>query len=392
MIPYGRHNVTWADALKVLWQVRFKSLTQGEKIENFEKQVAEYVGAKYAVAVSSATAGLHLAAIALRLPLESKVLTSPISFVASSNSLLYAHYKPEFVDIDNKTLNMNIDLVESKILVDTKIRAILPVHFAGLACDMKRIHDVAARHGLRVIEDAAHALGASYENGSKVGSCHYSDMTVLSFHPVKSITTGEGGMITTNDYTLYKTLLRLRSHGINKLDDEFQNPLLSRTANLVNPWYYEMIELGFNYRMTEIQAALGISQLKRLDQFMSRRIKRVRNYKSSFQNFKNLRPAQSSDLANSANHIFPVRIDFATLGISRAELMASLREKQIGTQVHYIPIPLQPYYQSLGYDLDELPEALSYYEEALTLPLFPDLKHSDQKKVIAELSRLLQNR
>lgn len=392
MIPYGRHNVTWTDALRVFWQVRFRSLTQGKQIEIFEKRVAEYVGVDYAVAVSSATAGLHLAAIALRLPQESKVLTSPISFVASSNSLLYANYKPEFVDIDGKTLNMNIDLIESKILNDNKIRAILPVHFAGLACDMKRIHDVATRHGLRVIEDAAHAFGASYEDGSKVGSCHYSDMTVLSFHPVKSITTGEGGMITTNDYTLYKTLLRLRSHGINKLDDEFQNPILSKTANLINLWYYEMIELGFNYRMTEIQAALGISQLKRLDKFMSRRRKRVKIYKSSFQNFKNLRPAQGSDSPKSANHIFPVRIDFATLGISRAELMASLREKQIGTQVHYIPIPLQPYYHSLGYELDELPEALSYYEEALTLPLFPDLKHSEQKKVIAELSRLLHNR
>ena len=199
-------------------------------------------------------------------------------------------------------------------------------------------------------------------------------------------------MITTNDYSLYKTLLRLRSHGINKLDDEFQNPILSRTANLVNPWYYEMIELGFNYRMTEIQAVLGISQLKRLDKFMSRRIKRVKYYKTSFQNFRNLRLAQSGDFANSANHIFPVRIDFATLGISRAELMASLREKHIGTQVHYIPIPLQPYYQSLGYELDEIPEALSYYEEALTLPLFPDLKNSEQKKVVFELSRILNNR
>jgi len=392
LIPYGKHNITWGDALRVLWQVRFRSLTQGEQIEIFEKQVAKYVGANYAVAVSSATAGLHLAAIALHLPQDSKVLTSPISFVASSNSLLYAGYKPEFIDIDNKTLNMNIDLVESKILNDNKIRAILPVHFAGLACDMKRIHEIATRQGLRIIEDAAHALGASYENGRKVGSCQYSDMTVLSFHPVKSITTGEGGMITTNDYNLYKSLLRLRSHGINKLDDEFQNPILSRTANLVNPWYYEMIELGFNYRITEIQAVLGTSQLKRLDKFMSRRKKRVKKYVTSFQALQNLRPAQCCEFTNSANHIFPVRIDFATLGISRAELMAALRLKRVGTQVHYIPIPLQPYYQSLGYELSEIPEALSYYEEALTLPLFPGLRRSEQKKVIIELSRLLKAR
>lgn len=392
MIPYGRHNVTWGDALKVFWQVRFRSLTQGNQIEKFEEQMARYVGAKYAVAVSSATAGLHLAAISLRLPKESKVITSPISFVASSNSLLYANYKPVFVDVDDKTLNMNVDLVESKVKNDKKIRAILPVHFAGLACDMKRIHDLATKHDLRVIEDAAHALGASYESGDKVGSCQYSDMTVLSFHPVKSITTGEGGIITTNDYALYKTLLRLRSHGINKLDDEFQNPILSRSASLVNPWYYEMIELGFNYRMTEIQAVLGISQLKRLDKFMSQRKRKVQKYRTSFQNVKNLRPAQSGDSATSANHIFPVRIDFAALGISRAELMASLREKQIGTQVHYIPIPLQPYYQALGYEMGEMPEALSYYQEALTLPLFPDLKHSEQIRVVFELSRILDNR
>jgi perosamine synthetase len=384
--------VTWGDALRVLWQVRFRSLTQGEQIEIFEKRVAQYVGANYAVAVSSATAGLHLAAIALNLPPGSKVLTSPISFVASSNSLLYAGYKPEFIDIEKKTLNMNIDLVESKIHGDNGIRAILPVHFAGLACDMKRIHGIATRNGLRIIEDAAHALGGSYESGEKVGSCKYSDMTVLSFHPVKSITTGEGGIITTNDYNLYKSLLRLRSHGINKLDDEFQNPILSRSANLVNPWYYEMIELGFNYRITEIQAVLGTSQLKRLDKFIAKRMKLVKRYRVFFESFKNLRVAQSGNFVNSANHIFPVRIDFATLGISRADLMVSLRKKQIGTQVHYIPIPLHPFYQSLGYELMEIPEAISYYEEALTLPLFPGLKSSEQKKVVSELSKLLPDR
>ncbi len=384
--------MTWGDALRVLWQVRFRSLTQGEQIEIFEKRVAQYVGANYAVAVSSATAGLHLAAIALNLPPGSKVLTSPISFVASSNSLLYAGYKPEFIDIEKKTLNMNIDLVESKIHGDNGIRAILPVHFAGLACDMKRIHGIATRNGLRIIEDAAHALGGSYESGEKVGSCKYSDMTVLSFHPVKSITTGEGGIITTNDYNLYKSLLRLRSHGINKLDDEFQNPILSRSANLVNPWYYEMIELGFNYRITEIQAVLGTSQLKRLDKFIAKRMKLVKRYRVFFESFKNLRVAQSGNFVNSANHIFPVRIDFATLGISRADLMVSLRKKQIGTQVHYIPIPLHPFYQSLGYELMEIPEAISYYEEALTLPLFPGLKSSEQKKVVSELSKLLPDR
>lgn len=392
MIPYGRHNVTWSDAIKVLWQVRFRTLTQGKEIEKFEREVAEYVGAKYAVAVSSATAGLHLAAISLRLPPESKVITSPISFVASSNSLLYAGYKPEFIDIDRHTLNINVDLIESKVLKDKEVRAILPVHFAGLACDMERIHEIAVTHNLSVVEDAAHAFGASYANGDKVGSCRYSDLTVLSFHPVKSITTGEGGMITTNNFELYKTLLRLRSHGINKLDDEFEDFILAKSGSLMNPWYYEMVELGFNYRMTEIQAALGRSQLKRIDKFMDKRKKKVKKYLSLFRTFENLTAGQSCKVTSSANHIFPVRINFATLKMSRAELMNSLRKRHIGTQVHYIPIPLHPFYKRLGYDVHEIPEALSYYEDALTLPLFPDLTHFQQMKVRLALYKLLELR
>lgn len=390
MIPYGKHNVTWGDALRVLWQIRFRSLTQGAQIEKFEEEVAKAVGAKYAVAVSSATAGLHLAALVLKLPHGSKVITSPISFVASSNSLLYAGYKPEFLDINPNTLNLDIGLLKSRVEKESEIRAILPVHFAGLPCDMEHIRKIAIEHDLRVIEDAAHALGAKYANGDKVGSCTYSDMTVLSFHPVKSITTGEGGMITTNDYMLYKSLLRLRSHGINKLDDQFQNPILSKTLDTTNPWYYEMIELGFNYRMTEIQAVLGISQLKRLDKFMSRRLKRAKKYSKMLKTIDGIRIAQNIDLDCSSNHILTVRIDFANLKISRASLMNSLRLNGVGSQVHYIPIPLQPYYESLGYGTANIPEAVSYYQECLTLPLFPDLKKSEQKKVIKEITKLIK--
>jgi UDP-4-amino-4,6-dideoxy-N-acetyl-beta-L-altrosamine transaminase len=389
LIPYGKHHVTWGDALRVLWQIRFRSLTQGPKIEKFEAEVAKAVGVKYAVAVSSATAGLHLAALALKLPPGSKVITSPISFVASSNSLLYAGYKPEFLDIDPNSLNLDLDLVKSRVEQDNEIKAILPVHFAGLPCDMEKISEIAHRRDLRVIEDAAHALGAEYQNGAKVGSCEYSDMTVLSFHPVKSITTGEGGMVTTNDYDLYKSLLRLRSHGINKLDDEFQDPLLSRTSGTTNPWYYEMIELGYNYRMTEIQAALGISQLKRLEKFMAKRFRNVSTYSGLFQTTGSVRLAQNCELKKSANHILPVRIDFANLKISRATLMNSLRSVGVGSQVHYIPIPMQPYYKSLGYDISNIPEAVSYYEECLSLPLFPNLSKSQQKKVVKELAKLL---
>jgi perosamine synthetase len=389
VIPYGRHNVTWGDALRVLWQIRFRSLTQGAQIEKFEEKVAKAVGAKYAVAVSSATAGLHLAALALKMPHGSKVITSPISFVASSNSLLYAGYKPEFLDIDPNTLNLDIDIVESRVQNGSEIKAVLPVHFAGLPCDMERLNEIALKHDLWVIEDAAHALGATYPNGDKVGSCTYSDMTVLSFHPVKSITTGEGGMITTNDFNLYKCLLRLRSHGINKLDDEFQNPILSKTLDTTNPWYYEMIELGFNYRMTEIQAALGISQLKRLSKFMTKRSRRVSQYSKLFQGISSIRLAQKCDIKNSANHILPVRINFASIEISRATLINSLRDIGVGSQVHYIPIPMQPFYKSLGYDCVNIPQAVSYYEECLSLPLFPDLKNSEQKKVVRELTKLL---
>ena len=214
-------------------------------------------------------------------------------------------------------------------------------------------------------------------------------MTVLSFHPVKSITTGEGGMVTTNDFGLYKSLLRLRSHGINKLDDEFQDPILSKTGGTINPWYYEMIELGYNYRMTEIQAVLGISQLKRLEKFMDKRFRKLTKYSELLQGIDDVKFAQSGDLNNSANHLMPVRINFANLKISRANLMNSLRSVGVGSQVHYIPIPMQPYYKLLGYNFANIPEAVSYYGECLSLPLFPDLSNSEQKKVVKELAKLL---
>jgi len=387
VIPYGKHDVKLYEALKVAFQIRFRSLTQGSKIEEFEKLVAEMVGAKYAVAVSSATAGLHIAMIALNLPNNSKVITSPISFVASANSIIYAGHQPVFVDIDRDSVNLDLDLVKQKINTDSSVHAVVPVHFAGLPCDMKKLKEITQSKNLKIIEDAAHALGAHYVTGEKVGSCAYSDMTVFSFHPVKSITTGEGGMVTTNDYSLYKKLMRLRSHGINKLDDEFQNPILSKTAGVTNPWYYEMIDLGFNFRLTEIQAVLGISQMKRLETFLSERAKLVESYKKLLEFKSQITPAQVCAISGSSNHIFPIRIKFSSETKSRNQIMLNLKQHGIGSQVHYIPIPVQPYYSELGYSIADIPEAFSYYEEALTIPLFPRLKKRQQKRIIDILEK-----
>jgi dTDP-4-amino-4,6-dideoxygalactose transaminase len=250
VIPYGRHSTNFRDAFQVAFQIRFRSLTQGVKIEELERLFAQKVGAKYAVAVSSATAGLHLSVLSLNLPIKSAVATSPISFVASSNAIIYAGCKSTFVDIDPETANMDLSALKVAIGLDSNIKAVIPVHYSGFPCDMKSIYEVCQSNGIAIIEDAAHALGAHYESGESVGSCRYSDLTVFSLHPVKSITAGEGGIITTNNYNLYKKLLRLRSHGINKNDDQFRNSILSVTDGQPNLWYYEMQELGFHYRMT----------------------------------------------------------------------------------------------------------------------------------------------
>jgi perosamine synthetase len=388
VIPYGKHNTNWADAFKVFWQVRFRSLTQGNSILKFEEEVAKYVGAKFAVAVSSATAGLHIALLAADLKPQSSVVTSPISFVASSNSILYSSCIPVFVDIDSSTLNLDIKKTIKAVNQDQSIRAIIPVHFAGEPVDMRELKDGLNR-SLMIIEDAAHAMGSTYKTGEKIGSCKYSDMTVFSFHPVKSITTGEGGVVTTNDYDLYLQLLRLRSHGITKLNDQFTNPILSQTKSKVNPWYYEMIQLGFNYRMTDFQAVLGKSQLARLDRFIAQRRNLVGFYSKLLRDNYQVKSAQNFSINLSAHHIFPIRINFTNSSLSRQELVEKLKIFGIGTQVHYIPIPLHPYYVNLGYTSDEIPNAMNYYQECLTIPLYPGLRKSQQKKIIKKIITLI---
>ena len=278
MIPYSRQTITWLDALYVARQVKFKSLTQGAEIQKFEESVSQYVGAKYAVAVSSATAGLHIAHLALDHPIGAKVVTSPISFVASANSIIYAGLKPVFVDVDLDSGNMSTSKL-AETLNSQNINTVVPVHYAGNPCDMKTIYELCRKQNISIIEDAAHALGSNYETGEKIGSCKYSDLTVFSFHPVKSITTGEGGVITTNNPNLYARLLKLRSHGIQKTEPEPTNVLLGKTNGERNVWYYEMDSIGYHYRLTEIQAALGFSQMKKIDRFIKKRrnLKEVEN-------------------------------------------------------------------------------------------------------------------
>lgn len=388
MIPYGKHNTNWADSFKVFWQVRFGTLTQGKRILEFEEEVAKYVGAKFAVAVSSATAGLHIALLAAGLKPQSNVITSPLSFVASSNSILYSSCVPVFVDIDTSTLNLDVAKTIEIVNQDQSIKAIIPIHFAGEPVDMHELKNGLNR-SLMIIEDAAHALGSTYKTGEKIGSCKFSDMTVFSFHPVKSITTGEGGIVTTNNYELYLQLLRLRSHGITKLNDQFRNPILSQTMSKVNPWYYEMLQLGFNYRMTDFQAVLGKSQLARLDRFITQRRKMVKTYSKLLADNNQVKSAQNFSINLSAHHIFPIRINFTNSSLSRQELVEKLKTHGISTQVHYIPIPLHPYYVNLGYTSTEIPNALNYYQECLTIPLYPGLRKSQQKQIIKKIVNLI---
>ena len=388
MIPYSKQTITFFDAIYVAMQVRFKSLTQGKEIQKFEESVAKYVGAKFAVAVSSATAGLHLSHLALGVPLGSKVVTSPISFVASANSILYAGLVPVFIDVEIETGNISTEKL-SETLREEKISTVVPVHYAGAPCNMKTISKICKEKKVYIIEDAAHALGGNYQSGEKIGSCKYSDITVFSFHPVKSITTGEGGMITTNSEEIYYKLLKLRSHGIQKNGTQFQNPILGNTNGKPNPWYYEMDSIGYHYRMTEIQAALGYSQMKKIDKFINKRKKLAVRYDRLTSENKYFKSIQQNTRMLSANHLYPIQIDFTKISKSRNEIMLKLREKGVVTQVHYLPIPLHPYYEKLGYSTYNLPNAMNFYFQILSIPIYPNLGKFTQNKVLKYLEKIL---
>ena len=389
MIPYSRQTVSFFDALYVARQIKFKSLTQGLKIDNFEEKVAKYVGARFAVAVSSGTAGLHLAHLALGQAPGSKVITSPISFVASANSIIYAGQEPIFIDINPNTGNISVEKLREAISRH-QIKTVVPVHYAGFPCEMEKIFDICQKESIHIIEDAAHALGAQYSTGEKIGSCKYSDLTVFSFHPVKSITTGEGGIITTNNEDLYLKLIKLRTHGIAKNDQPVQNKILGLTNGRRNAWYYEMEQLGFHYRLTEIQAALGISQMRKIDKFISKRRKVAKRYNKSFKKLKNIEILKSNENMIGAFHLYPIKIKFDKIIISKNDLIQGLKKIGIMSQVHYIPIPLHPYYKNLGYTVAELPNAIDFYHRILSIPIYPGLSILKQRKVIRSLNKLIR--
>lgn len=389
VIPYGKHHIDEEDIQAVVDVLRSGALTQGPAIEAFENAVAKYVDARYAVAVSSGTAGLHIAALAAGAGPGTSLVTSPITFVASANAALYAGARPVFADVDPDTVNMSPMKLAETLRRQRDVRVVIPVHYAGLPCDMPAIKSAADEAHAVVIEDAAHALGARFPDGRRVGCCAHSLMTVFSFHPVKAIAAGEGGMVTTNDEAIYRKLLRLRSHGINKLDDPLQVPEQSSTDGMPNPWYYEMQELGFHYRITDIQCALALSQFRKLEKFIDRRLELVRRYDTLLADIRHLRPAQISGRDISGHHLYPVRIDYQSVGLSRRRLMVELKARGIVTQVHYIPVPGHPHYRKLGFRNKDYPASWGYYEQALSIPLFVDLTESQQDRVVAALKELL---
>ena len=389
-IPYGQHFLDEDDIQAVVEQMRHSTLTQGPTIDRFERAIADYVGARHAVAVTNGTAALHLACAAAGVGPGDNVVTSAITFVASANCARYVGASPQFADIDEQTLNIDPADLERRCSALGHVRAIIPVHFAGLPCDMPRIRKIANAYRAAVIEDAAHALGARYPDGRRVGCCAHSEMTVFSFHPVKHITTGEGGMITTNDPKLHRKLLRLRSHGINKLDDPLELDSEAHSDGRLNRWYYEMQELGFNYRLTEIQAALGISQFAKLERFLARRRELVRRYDRAFENHPVIRRGQAVGRDLSAHHLYVIGAPFANGCIGRNDYMQRLYDSGLVTQVHYIPIPVHPYYQRLGHRISDFPQALSYYREGLSVPLYFGLTDGQQDHVIEVLQARVQ--
>lgn len=385
MIPYGRQDITRADIDAVVSVLESDFLTQGPMVPRFEQRVAQHVGVNHALAVNSATSALHIACLALGLQKGDWLWTTPVTFVASANCGLYCGAQVDFVDIDPRTYNLCPKALASKLeLADKNGRlpkVLVAVHLCGQPCDMQAIHALAQRYNFKVIEDASHAIGGQYQ-GEFVGNCRYSDVTIFSFHPVKIITTAEGGMALTNHAELANQMNLLRSHGITR--DPAQ-----MTHESDGPWYYQQIDLGFNYRMTELQAALGFTQMERLDQYVARRHQLAKRYDDLLVALPVTTPWQHPD-SYSGLHLYVIRLQLDKIGKSHRQVFEGLRELDIGVNLHYIPVHTQPYYQRMGFNAGDFPESERYYEEAISLPMFQTMTEEQQDEVVGSLRKVLQ--
>lgn len=384
MIPYGRQDITQADIDAVVSVLKSDFLTQGPQVPKFEEMVARHVGAKHAVAVNSATSALHIACMALGLGPGDWLWTSPVTFVASANCGLYCGAQVDFVDIDPCTYNLCSLALERKLVEAAKTgklpKVVVPVHLCGQPCDMAAIHALGQSYGFKIIEDASHAIGGKYK-GELIGNCRYSDITVFSFHPVKIITTAEGGMALTNDAELAHKMALLRSHGITR--DPAQ-----MTHALDGPWYYQQIDLGFNYRMTELQAALGVSQMTRLDHYVARRHELAERYDMLLADLPITRPWQHPD-SYSGLHLYVIRLKLDHISKTHREVFDALREEGIGVNLHYIPVHTQPHYLRMGFKSGDYPQAEQYYAEAISLPMYQTLRQTQQDQVVAAVQKVL---
>lgn len=384
MIPYGRQDINDNDIQAVVDVLKSDFLTQGQIVPKFESKIAEYCGVRHSVAVNSATSALHIACLAMDVAESDIVWTSAISFVASANCALYCGAKIDFIDIDSATNNLSISHLKEKLDLAEKSnklpKVIIPVHLSGQSCDMVEIYNLSKKYNFKIIEDASHAIGAEY-NSKKIGSCEYSDITVFSFHPVKIITSGEGGMALTNSEKLSKKMMKLRNHGITREKDEFKN-------NSCDPWYYEQLNLGFNYRMSDIHAALGLSQFNRLDNFIKKRNLIANKYNQSLSELRLSLPVLEKNCL-SAWHLYIIKIDQENCSRSHVEIFNLLRQEGIGVQLHYIPIPMHPYFTHLGFNINDYTNAKSYYQRAISIPIYPLMSEEEQDKVIKSLRKII---
>lgn len=384
MIPYGRQDINQQDIDAVVEVLQSDFLTQGPMVPAFEKSIMDACEAKYAIAVNSATSALHIACLALGLGKGDWLWTTPNTFVASANCGLYCGAQVDFVDIDSRTYNMCAEELEKKLIIaaqEQKLpKVVIPVHFSGQPCDMAAIYALSEKYGFKIIEDASHAIGGKYKN-EPIGNCRYSDITVFSFHPVKIVTTAEGGMAVTNDSKLAEQLNLLRSHGITR--DE---SLMTKPAD--GPWYYQQIELGYNYRMTDMQAALGVSQMQRLCEYVSKRHELAERYNERLKDLPITLPWQSED-SYSGLHLYVIRLQLDKISKTHLEVFNGMREAGILVNLHYIPVHLQPYYQEMGFREGDFLEAEQYYREAISLPMFPIMTEDQQNQVVSTLKELL---